>query len=324
MHNLGTYFKDKKILITGGTGLIGREVTNQLASLGSIIRVVSLDEFQSQPGVEFIRGDLSNLDFCLDVSKNIDCVFHLAGIKGSIEVTKKKPASFFVPLLMFNTNVLEASRRNNIEKLVYTSSIGAYSPAEVFIETENRDGVPQDMYPGWAKRMAELQIRAYKEQYDLDWSIVRPCNVYGPGDNFDPNNAMVIPSLMHRIANGEKPLKVWGDGDAIRDFAFSRDVALGVIQALHYGTRGDFVNIGSGEGYTIKQLVETLNEFIDFEYEFDTSKPSGFPKRVMDISRAKEWINYKPQTSLRDGLELTWNWFMNNRNEYLKRQNYFA
>ena len=324
MHNLGTYFKDKKILITGGTGLIGREVTNQLASLGSIIRVVSLDEFQSQPSVEFIRGDLSNLDFCLDVSKNIDCVFHLAGIKGSIEVTKKKPASFFVPLLMFNTNVLEASRRNNIEKLVYTSSIGAYSPAEVFIETENRDGVPQDMYPGWAKRMAELQIRAYKEQYDLDWSIVRPCNVYGPGDNFDPNNAMVIPSLMHRIANGEKPLKVWGDGNAIRDFAFSRDVALGVIQALHYGTRGDFVNIGSGEGYTVKQLVDTLNEFIDFEYEFDTSKPSGFPKRVMDISRAKEWINYKPQTSLRDGLELTWNWFMKNRNEYLKRQNYFA
>jgi GDP-L-fucose synthase len=225
---------------------------------------------------------------------------------------------------MFNTNVLEASRRNNVQKLVYTSSIGAYSAAEVFIETENRDGPPQDMYPGWAKRMAELQIRAYKEQYDLDWSIVRPCNVYGPGDNFDPNNAMVIPSLMHRIANGEKPLKVWGDGNAIRDFAFSRDVALGVIQALYYGTRGDFVNIGSGEGYTVKQLVETLNEFIDFEYEFDTSKPSGFPKRVMDISRAKEWINYKPQTSLRDGLELTWNWFMNNRNEYLKRQNYFA
>jgi GDP-L-fucose synthase len=225
---------------------------------------------------------------------------------------------------MFNTNVLEASRRNNVEKLVYTSSIGAYSPAEVFIETENREGAPQDMYPGWAKRMAELQIRAYKEQYDLDWSVVRPCNVYGPGDNFDPKNAMVIPSLLHRIASGEKPLKVWGDGTAIRDFAYSRDVALGIIQALHHGTRGDFVNLGSGEGFSVKQLVETLKEFIDFEYEFDLSKPSGFPKRVMDISRAKGWINYNPQTSLREGLELTWNWFMQNRDEYLKRQNYFA
>jgi len=324
MDNLASVFENKKVLITGGTGLIGRAVTHELFNLGARIKIVSMDKIQIADDVELINGDLTDLDLCLEVTRDVDYVFHLAGIKGSIDVTKSRPASFFVPLLMFNTNVLEAARRNNVEKLVYTSSIGAYSAAEVFIETENRDGPPQDMYPGWAKRMAELQIRAYKEQYDLDWSIVRPCNVYGPGDNFDPNNAMVIPSLMHRIANGEKPLKVWGDGNAIRDFAFSRDVALGVIQALYYGTRGDFVNIGSGEGYTVKQLVETLNEFIDFEYEFDTSKPSGFPKRVMDISRAKEWINYKPQTSLRDGLELTWNWFIKNRNEYLKRQNYFA
>ena len=317
-------FQNRKVLVTGGTGLIGSEVTSQLLELGSKVKVVSLDNLQNNKDVEFINGDLTDLSLCLKVTRDVDYVFHLAGIKGSIDVTKSRPASFFVPLLMFNTNVLEASRRNNVEKLVYTSSIGAYSAAEVFVETENRDDAPQDMYPGWAKRMAELQIRAYKEQYDLDWSIVRPCNVYGPGDNFDPNNAMVIPSLMHRIANGEKPLKVWGDGTAIRDFAFSRDVALGVIQALHYGTRGDFVNLGSGEGYSVKQLVDTLKEFIDFEYEFDPSKPSGFPKRVMDISRAKEWINYNPKTSLREGLELTWNWFMNNRDEYLKRQNYFA
>jgi GDP-L-fucose synthase len=317
-------FQNKKVLVTGGTGLIGSEVTSQLLELGSKVKVVSLDNLQNKKDVEFINGDLTDLSLCLKVTRDVDYVFHLAGIKGSIDVTKSRPASFFVPLLMFNTNVLEASRINNVEKLVYTSSIGAYSAAEVFVETENRDDAPQDMYPGWAKRMAELQIRAYKEQYDLDWSIVRPCNVYGPGDNFDPKNAMVIPSLMHRIANGEKPLKVWGDGTAIRDFAFSRDVALGVIQALHYGTRGDFVNLGSGEGYSVKQLVDTLKEFIDFEYEFDPSKPSGFPKRVMDISRAKEWINYNPKTSLREGLELTWNWFMNNRDEYLKRQNYFA
>ena len=321
MHDV---FQNKKILVTGGTGLIGREVSQLLLDFGAQVRVVSLDKAQIDSRIDLRFGDLTNLDFCLEVTKDINYVFHLAGIKGSIDVTKSRPASFFVPLLMFNTNVLEASRRNNVEKLVYTSSIGAYSAAEVFIETENRDGPPQDMYPGWAKRMAELQIRAYKEQYDLDWSIVRPCNVYGPGDNFDPNNAMVIPSLMHRIANGEKPLKVWGDGNAIRDFAFSRDVALGVIQALHYGTRGDFVNLGSGEGYSVMQLVETLKEFIDFEYEFDISKPSGFPKRVMDISRAREWINYNPQTSLKEGLELTWNWFMNNRDDYLKRQNYFV
>jgi GDP-L-fucose synthase len=318
-----TAFQSKKVLVTGGTGLIGREVSRLLLDLGASVKVVSLDKVELDPRIEVVFGDLTNLDFCIEQTRGIDYVFHLAGVKGSIEVTKAKPANFFVPLLMFNTNVLEAARRNNVEKLVYTSSIGAYSSAEVFVETENREGAPQDMFPGWAKRMAELQIQAYKQQYGLDWSVVRPCNVYGPGDNFDPNNAMVIPSLMMRIANGEKPLKVWGDGSAIRDFAYSTDVAIGTIQALNFGTRGDFVNLGSGKGYSIKELVETLREFIDFEYEFDTSKPAGFAKRVMDISRARDWIEYDPKTTLREGLESTWNWFLSNKDEYLQKQNYF-
>lgn len=322
MKELG-FFNNKNCLITGGTGLIGREIAKILVDAGAKVRVVSLDRVNVHPQVEHVYGDLTDLSFCLEQTEGMDCVFHVAGIKGSIEVTKSKPASFFVPLLMFNTNVLEAARRNKVEKLVYTSSIGAYASAEVFVETENREGPPMDMFPGWAKRMAELQLQAYRQQYGLDWAVVRPCNVYGPGDNFDPNNAMVIPTLMMRIHRGENPVVVWGDGSAIRDFAYTRDVAMGTIQALYYGTRGDFVNLGSGVGYSIRQLVETLREFLDFNYEFDATKPSGFPRRVMDISRAQEWIHYEPQTSLRQGLEETWNWFQQNLDEYLRKQNYF-
>jgi len=317
------YFSNKNCLITGGTGLIGREIARILVEAGARVRVVSLDRVQINSQVEHVYGDLTDLSFCLDQTQGMDCVFHVAGIKGSIEVTKSKPASFFVPLLMFNTNVLEAARRNQVKKLVYTSSIGAYASSEVFVETENREGAPMDMFPGWAKRMAELQLQAYREQYGLDWAVVRPCNVYGPGDNFDPNNAMVIPTLMMRIHRGENPVVVWGDGSAIRDFAFTRDVAMGTIQALYYGTRGDFVNLGSGVGYSIRQLVETLRDFLDFNYEFDATKPAGFPRRVMDISRAREWIYYEPHTSLRQGLEETWNWFQQNQDEYLRKQNYF-
>jgi len=171
--------------------------------------------------------------------------------------------------------------------------------------------------------MAELQIRAYAEEYGLEWSVVRPCNVYGPGDNFDPNNAMVIPSLMMRISNGEDPLKVWGDGSAVRDFAFSRDVAMGTIQALIHGTRGSFINLGSGVGYSIKELVETLNQIVPFNYEFDASKSGGFPRRVMAIERAREWVGYEPQTSLLEGLRETWEWFQKNKDEYLLKKNYF-
>ena len=182
-----------------------------------------------------------------------------------------------------------------------------------------------DRIPGIAKRIGELLGEAYQLEYGWDAvRIVRPSNVYGPYDDFNPNTAQVIPALIHRMVNGENPVHVWGDGSAIRDFAFSRDVAEGIILALYYGTRGDFVNLGSGTDTTIKEPLKKLNSFLDFNYSFDTSKSSGFPKRIMDISRAREWINYNPTTSLLDGLKETWNWFQDNQDEYLKRKNYFA
>ncbi len=317
-------FDKKNVVITGGTGLIGRAIVQILCEAGAHVRIVSLDQVQVHENAEHVYGDLTDFNLCKEITHDMDFVFHVAGIKGSIQVTKHQPASFFVPLLMFNTNMLEASRLNKVQKLVYTSSIGAYSSAEVFKETENAEGPPMDMFPGWAKRMAEMQVEAYRIQYGMEnFSVVRPCNVYGPGDNFDPENAMVIPTLMHRIHNKENPVVVWGDGSAIRDFAYSRDVAEGTILALHHGTRGSFVNLGSGQGYSIHELVETLHEFLDFNYQFDPSKPSGFPRRVMDISRAQEWIDYHPTTTLREGLETTWNWFLTHQDEYLKKKNYF-
>ena len=316
----------RNCLITGGTGMIGREIATLLADAGANVRVVSLDRVKVHDKADHVYGDLTDFQFCREQTKDMDCVFHVAGIKGSIKVTIENPASFFVPLLMFNTNVLEASRINKVPKLVYTSSIGAYSVAEVFVESEEDDqGPPMDMYPGWAKRMAEMQIHAYRIQYDLkDYSIVRPCNVYGPGDNFDPKNAMVIPTLMARIYNGEDPVVVWGDGSAIRDFAYTKDVAEGTILALHHGTGGRYVNLGSGVGVSIKELVETLHSFLAFNYQFDTSKPSGFPRRIMDISLARDLIDYNPSTNLKVGLELTWKWFLENQDEFKYKKNYFS
>ena len=319
-------FDGAGVVVTGGTGLIGREIVRILCDAGAAVRVVSLDDICVDERAEHVKGDLTDFGLCKDLTKDARFVFHVAGIKGSIDVTKSKPASFFVPLLMMNTNMLEACRVNNVEKVVYTSSIGAYPSAEIFKESDGMDGPPMDMYPGWAKRMAELQVQAYRTQYGLEnIAVVRPCNVYGPGDNFDPKNAMVVPTLMHRIWSKEDPVLVWGDGSAIRDFAFSRDVAEGVIQALHHGTgEHPFLNLGSGDGYSIRELVEALNSFLDFNPFFDTSKPSGFPRRVMDVSLAREVIGYNPTTSLVDGLKETWEWFLANSDEYLKRKNYFA
>lgn len=325
-NKLNFFFDNKNILITGGTGLIGRFVVSKLCDLNAKVTVVSLDDLVLDDRAKYIKGDLTSFEFCKEITKNTDYAFHISGIKGSVKVTIEKPASFFVPLLMMNTNFLEACRLNNVKRLVYTSSIGAYSSREIFIESEeDSNKPPMDMFPGWAKRMAELQIQAYKKQYSLkNFFVVRPCNVYGPGDNFDPNNAMVIPTLLNRISNKEDPVLIWGDGSSIRDFAYTEDVADGVILTLYHGTgEFDFLNLGSGHGYTIKELIETLSSFIKFNYKFDISKPSGFPKRVMDIKNAKKIINYNPQFSLRKGLEKTWKWYLENKNQNELRHNYF-
>jgi len=326
LDELKFFFEKKNVLITGGTGLIGRFIVKKLCDFNSKVTVVSLDDFSLDKRAKYIKGDLTNFEFCREVTKNIDYAFHVSGIKGSVKVTIEKPASFFVPLLMMNTNFLEACRLNNVSRLIYTSSIGAYSSREIFIEDEDDiNKSPMDMFPGWAKRMAEMQIQAYKKQYNLkNFFAVRPCNVYGPGDNFDPENAMVIPTLMNKILNKENPLIIWGDGSSIRDFAYASDIADGVILAIVKGTGNfDFLNLGSGIGYTIRELVETLSEVVSFNYKFDKTKDSGFHKRIMNIDNAKKILGYSPQVSLKEGLKETWSWYINNSNQSFKRHNYF-
>ena len=322
------FFRGKSALVTGGTGLIGRQVVDLLCGAGARVTIVSLDRLNVDTRAEHVLGDLTEFAFCREVTKGMDAVFQVAGVKGSIDVSRTQLATHFVPTLMFNTNVLEACRINQVPKVLYTSSIGAYASAAEFREDMEIPGdfnsPPMD-FAGWAKRMAELQIHAYKVQHGLEnFAIVRPSNVYGPGDNFDPENAMVIPTLLCRIHRGEDPVRIWGDGSAVRDFVYSRDVAEGMLQALVHGTGGRFVNMGSGVGTTIRELVETLASLIDFRYEFDTTKSSGYPKRVMDISLARNTIGYDPSTPLREGLRLTWEWFLEHQEEYHQRHNYFA
>lgn len=326
LKKLEKFYKKKKVIVTGGTGLIGRQIIKKLCDFGAKVRIISLDKIKIDTRAEHVYGDLCDFNLCLNLTKGYDFAFHVAGIKGSVKVTLEKPSSFFVPLLMMNTNFLEACRLNKIKRLVYTSSIGAYHSGTLFEEEKsNFDTKPMDHYPGWAKRMAELQIISYKKQYNLkNYFIVRPCNVYGPGDNFDPENAMVIPTLISKVERGDNPLKIWGDGSAIRDFAFSRDVAIGVMQTLINGTgKLSFLNLGSGQGVSIKKLVESLNKIKKFNYKFDKSKNSGFKKRVMSIKNAKKIIGYTPNTSLVDGLTETWDWYIKNKKENKNRKNYF-
>jgi GDP-L-fucose synthase len=317
-------FASKNVLVTGGTGLIGRQVVDLLVAAGAQVRVVSLDQLNINEKARYVAGDLSSFDFCKEMVKDMDFVFHLAGVQGTVQTSSSKLASHFVPTLMVNTNVLEAARLGGVERLVYTSTIGAYEDREILRESDYTTESKPMSFAGWAKRMAELQIHAYKKQYGISsFSVVRLGNIYGPGDNFEPETALVIPSLMYRIHRGENPLVVWGDGSVVRDFLFSRDAAEGIIRAIHFGTDGEFINIASGRGATIREVVETLRSFIGFDYTFDADKPSGAPRRVMDIAVARERLGFTPTVELADGLKETWQWFMGHPKEYEKKLNYF-
>lgn len=321
-------FNGKKVLVTGGTGMIGRYLVEILRDRGAFVRVVSLDQPKEMPtDTEFMRLNLMSMHNCLKACNGMDYVFNLAGIKGSPAMTKQKPASFFVPTIIFSLNMMEAARQTGIEKFLFTSSVGVYSPADIFREDDVWKTFPSenDKFAGWAKRMGELQAEAYKIEYDWKYiSIVRPANVYGRFDNFDSKNAMVIPSLISRIYAKENPLVVWGDGSAIRDFIHGKDVARGMIFAME-NEINEPINLGSGTGVSIKQLVETIQECatdIDLKIEWDKDKPSGDKMRILDMSKANTY-GFETVVSLKEGILDTINWFKENKETATQRYNVF-
>jgi len=322
------FYENKKVLVTGGTGLIGRPLVDLLIQRGAKVTVVSLDFPKNLPSnIDFRRVDLREFSHCLDICKGKDIVFQLAGVKGSPAMTKFKPASFFVPTMQFSINMMEAARQCDVERYLFTSSVGVYSPADEFFEDDVWKTFPSenDKFAGWAKRMGELQAQAYEIQFGWkNISIVRPANVYGPYDNFDPKNAMVIPSLIKRVVEGENPLNVWGDGTAIRDFIFSRDVARGMMHAIENNINIP-INLGSGNGVSIREITETLVKCFNQKIEifWDTSKPNGDSKRIMNTSRARD-LGFIPETSLEDGISQTIKWYLENINSENSRYNAFT
>jgi GDP-L-fucose synthase len=322
------FYKNKNILVTGGTGMIGIPLVKMLLEFGANVTIASLDDKKLAPkGSVFFKADLRDFKNCLKLCKNKDIVFHLAGVKGSPLMTKVKPASFFVPTLTFSLNMMEAARRCNVPKYLFTSSIGVYAPAKVFLEEHvwKTFPSPNDRFAGWAKRMCELQAEAYKIEYKWkNISIVRPANVYGPYDNFDIDNAMVIPSLIRKASESKKKMHVWGDGSPVRDFIFADDVARAMLIILKKGIN-EPINIGSGKGHTIKEIANFIAKKIKngpLEIIFDTNKPSGDQKRLMNVDKLKR-IGFKPKVNIRQGLLKTIEWYEKNKKEKFTKFNSF-
>ena len=297
-------FKDKNVLVTGGNGMIGQALVELLYDTTS---------------ANIMVADLPNVDLrdrkdCKAVCEGQDIVFHLAGIKGSPQRCMEAPASFSVPMIQFNANMIEAAYNAGVEWFLYTSSVGVYHPTEVFVEDDVWKTFPSenDWYAGWAKRIGEMNVQAYMREHNWNQcSIVRPANVYGPNDNFG-EWSMVVPSLIKKAYENDV-LEVWGDGSPIRDLIYSEDVARGMLHMVENEVI-EPVNLGSGMGVTIKEIAEVIAKYFDKEIVWDTTKPMGDMKRLMSMNRAESY-GFKPMVDLKSGLEKTINWYMNSDNK---------
>ena len=303
--------------------MIGRELVD-LLQRDNLVTTVSLD-LEGIPGIKHVQADLTEYSVCKKLCEKNEYIFHLAGVKGSPDAAKNRPASFFVPMLQFNTNMMRAAFETKCRHYLYTSSVGVYQPAEVFKEEDTETTVPSrnDWYAGWAKRVGEMQAEAYRIQAGWSrYSVIRPANVYGSYDNFDVKTAMIIPTLIHKmVSEPEKDLELMGDGSNIRDFVHARDVARAMIHMTNYDEQGP-MNIGCGVGISIKELVETLQKVTDFQGNIVwLGGPSGDAKRVMDIKKILD-SGFKLEVSLEDGLRETVEWYKNSFAS-TNRTNYF-
>lgn len=302
--------KDKKALITGGCGFIGRWVVKNLIEK----RGLAKDQIII-PDAK--KDDLRNIDNCLRLMKNnqIDVVIHLAAVLGGVGFSKKFPASQYYNNILMDLQVVEAAKERGVKKIVLVSSACAYPKDAVYPLTENQlwNGLPQEtnLAYGIGKRILTIQADAYRKQYGSDIVVVIPNNAYGPGDNFHEEYSHVIPAVIRKCLNKENPLVVWGDGTPTRDFLYVKDFAEGVLLAAETAVDSQSVNLGTGKETSIKDLVEMIRKLTGHTGKviYDTARPNGQPRRSVDIKKAQQLLGFQPQYTLTQGLEETIAWY---------------
>jgi GDP-L-fucose synthase len=314
-------FKDKRVVITGASGLVGYPTVIKCLEEGAkeVIAVdIKISNELQQLKSKFPIGcltlkelDLTYLSNCENLFlTEVDICLHLAGIKGSPSRAAKQPADYLFPMMMFNTNMIKAAHDAKVKWFVYTSSVGVYQPADVMEEDTVWSTMPSknDWYPGWSKRMGELAIESLQVQHGWNtWTVIRPANIYGVKDNFAPD-ATVIGANVWKVFNTEgDSIVCWGNGSARRDFVFGDDVAQAVVDVVKKEVN-DVINFGCGKAVTIKETIETIVDLYK-EYtgktktiEWDETKPNGDLLRCLSSDKQEKY-GILPITSLRAGLK---------------------
>ena len=303
------FWEDKRILATGGAGFLGAYVVDELRKRGvkNILVPRSRD------------SDLRERRNCTRAVQDKDVVIHLAGKVGGIGLNRKMPGELFFDNLIMGVQLMEEARVARVQKFVALGTVCCYpkfSPVP-FKEEGLWDGYPEETNAPYAlaKKMLLVQSQAYRQQYDFNSIFLMPVNLYGPGDNFDPESSHVIPALIKKVFDAKRKDKdhivLWGTGKATREFLYVEDAARGVLLAAEKYSKSDPVNLGAGFEISIKELAELLAELCGFggKIIWDTSKPDGQPRRCLDTTKAKNEFGFEAKTDFREGLRRTVEWY---------------
>ena len=310
-----SWLATKRVLVTGGAGFLGRYVLKKLEEIGCKEVFVARSKDYNLIEMEAVKR--------LYRDAKPDVVIHLAAKVGGIGANMKSPGSFFYDNLMMGVQMMEQGRVFGVEKLVAIGTICSYpkfTPVP-FKEEDLWHGYPEETNApyGLAKKMLLVQSQAYRQQYGFNSIDILLVNLYGPGDNFNPEYSHVIPALIKKIFdavdNGEERIVVWGSGKPTREFLYVEDAADGIVLAAEKYNKAEPVNLGAGFEISIKDLVELICELTKFkgEIEWDTSKPDGQPRRCLDTTKAKQEFGFEAKTSFREGLKKTIEWYRSNR-----------
>jgi len=308
-------WKNTRFLVTGGAGFLGSFVMEQLRAKGAeTITAPTIDEIDLTDTLSVRR---------LMADSKPEVIIHLAAKVGGIGANRDYPADFFYENLMMGTNIIHEAWKAGAKKVVAIGTVCSYpkDPPVPFKEETLWDGYPEETNAayGLSKKMLLVQAHAYRQQHGFNTVVLMPVNLYGPRDNFNLETSHVIPAFIIKclaaMESGKGEVIMWGDGSPTREFLYVEDAARGILMAAERYDEDLPVNLGSGQEIRIKDLVHKMSGMLGYtgQIVWDTTKPNGQPRRLLDVSRAKEKFGFSAAVSLDEGLRRTIDWYLAKR-----------